>query len=295
MDRPSTLAGALVCLLVTAGCLGVLGGGSTPGPGVSTPGVLNPTTTSVQGPSAGPAAASTAGTPTVSPTRAAISLPSGMSEARSGPPKQLVVTHDATLQNTSFTARYTYVTSVSGATQSRTLGILQYDGDEAVYYNFTTWRPGSDDVRRIVVWSNGSTARHAITSGNETVVEDSRPRESVRTYAGRLSVYLRAFETEATGYSRFGDDRTVRISGLGFDRTGERDAVKSLAFRLGYNRLSGGTFSAAVTRGVIGHYRVELNPTSAITIIEELEITRLGSTTVRRPDLTAATNGTRSE
>lgn len=294
MPRSSLLAGALVCLLVTAGCLGAFGGESTP-PG-TTPDAPIPGSETALPPSSGSPTStpSAAGSPTATPTRVAMALPVDPKDTGVGSPGQFAEAHRATLRNTSFTARYSYVESVVGEAEIRTSGILHYDGTDTVYYNYTTRRPGRDTVRRVAVWSNGTAARRAVTTPDGTVVEDMEPVDDVRTFAGRVNVYLRAFGIHVTGYSRLGEESMVRIFGGQFDLADERDTVEGLAFRLGYDRLSDGSLSAVVTDDALRRYRVELNPTSEVTVVEELEIMRLGTTEVRRPGWARPANETRS-
>jgi len=288
MHRSRLLAGTLACLLVTAGCLGVLGGESTSSPAEST--ISSPARTATQ-PSPLPE------TPTASPTRDAIPFPRRANRTWTESPGRFAATHDATLRNTSFSARYSLVRDRGGTVETRVVGIVRYDGDDTVYYNYTTDDPDSADLRRIVLWSNGTAARRAVTTPDGTVVEEARPVVDVRTFARQVNVYLRAFETSLTGYSQMGDEPVVRITSSTLDRADERSTVSGLAFQLDLEGIEGGTFSAVVEDDTLREYRVELvdrRPTDVITVSETLTITELGTTTVRRPDWVVGRNESQS-
>lgn len=123
------------------------------------------------------------------------------------------------------------------------------------------------------------------------MVAGTRPVADVRTFANRVKAYFSAFETRVTGYSRLGGETTRRVSGHEFDRSGESDTVEGLAFWLGYEDINDGRLVATVTADLLRRYRVELNPTSAITVVEEVRVTDLGSTRVPPPGSALGTAG----
>lgn len=286
MRRSALLAGAAACFLVTAGCLGVFGDESTQtAPAASPP----PDSSSTE-------RASPTGTRTVTPTRAAMSLPAEMGDSAVNSPGEFADTHRATLGNASFTARYSYVRRVDGAVTTRTHGIVRYDGAGTVYLNSTTRDPLSGGFRRVETWSNGSVARRAVTTSDGRVTEEADPEGSLLTFAGRVDIYLRAFETGVTGYSRLAGEPVVRLSGSEFNREGSGDLTAELAFRFGIGDVDDGRLSAVLESDALRRYRVEIvdrRPSNTITVAETLTITRPGPTTIQRPEWVTPGNRSR--
>ncbi|MFB6296472.1 MAG: hypothetical protein ABEH66_06505 [Halobacteriales archaeon] len=291
-ERRLAAAAALACLLVTAGCLGVLGSGTEPAPTASPAASLSPGETSTVPPgetSTVPPGEAPSPTPTVTPTRAAIGLPPGIGESDPRSTERIAARHGATLRNTSFTLRYSQVRIERGEVDVRIVGTVQYDGNGTIYSNYTAVDPDSSVRRSIEVWSNGTTARRAVTSTNGTFVRSRPPLERPRTFADRIESYLDAFDVGVSGYSRLGDESVVRVSGTGLDRSGNGSPSKQLVdqfWMLGLDEVNGGSVSMELEEGVFRRYRVEVVDSGndrPMTLRETAAFSNLGTTTVRRP------------
>jgi hypothetical protein len=295
---------ALAGLLVTAGCLGLLGDATTPDPTAtessSAPTVATePSTTS---PTASPPSTETppAGT-TASPTPAAIVRSSEVNEAGIGSAERVADAHHARLRNTSFTVRHASHRTRNGTITYRVSGTIRYGDDGTTHYNYTAVdvNAGTTVREHVEVWSNGTTARRAITTENGTVVEEIPPIETPPTFADQVEIYFRSFPARMTGYSRFGGESVVRLAADGLDLASGREqyTVEDRARWIGITELHGGQFSADLAGDAVRRYHLRLSghgPNGSISMTRELVFTRVGSTTIHRPAWVTAGNATRS-
>jgi hypothetical protein len=284
---------ALACLLLTAGCLGFLGNGTASNPTAS--GATQPASSPTATPSPTGDLTSTA---TVSPIQDAVRLPTNLTGHRIGSAEGVAATHEATLWNTSFTARYSRVWIADGEVSSWRSRVVRYDGAGTVYTNFTTvdFDAGSVIRTRTEQWSNGSTARRAVVTANGTAVEDVRPIANPPTYADRIAVYLRSFRMSTTGWSRLGGELITRARSGRLNRGSSPagDAVADLEFLVPLWEITGGRFSADVTERTVRRYRSRLVgyfQSERVVLVEEFHLSAVGTTTVDRPAWVTAENG----
>lgn len=300
MSRSSLLVIALTGLLVTAGCMGLLGDGSTPDPTSTGPTVPTASSTAFPSASTQPTEPPSTRAP-VSPTPAAIPGSSEVKGGGIGSPEHVADAHHVRLRNTSFTVRYASHQIRNGRITSRMSGTIRYGGDGITYYNYTTVdvNHGRVDRKHVEAWSSRTTALRAITTENGTVIEQIAPTDTPPTFADQVELYVRSFGMRMTGYSQFSGEPVVHISADSLDFTDSRDSftIEDHARWIGITELIGGRFSADLAGNVVRRYRVRLvgrGSTGSISTTREIRFTRVGETTVHRPAWVTRGNTTES-
>jgi len=285
MRRSPLRVVALACLLVTSGCLGVLGGATTtPTDADPRQQAVSPTLSPMDSPS-----------PTATPP--GIGLPEGVNATGIDSPERIAAAHNASLWNTSFTIRYVGRRTTRTLVERRTVGVIRYDGDGTVSYNYTTIESGRETLsrRHTQGWSNESTAYRRIETDNGTTVTEIDPLSLPPTFADRIELFFRSFETDVTGYSRLGGEPVVRVSApeLSSPRSSGITPLEGQALQLGFSRIRSGSFSADLADGVVRRYRVRIigfGRAERRSLTDELVFTGIGTTTVDRPEWIGVAN-----